>query len=153
LIIATLQDYPDEYKPDWGLMSFLVDILRPNTGEGPSWYHLLKKSSGGCSDLLYSGHMLVAVLTAMAWTVCDVFIFPIDQIVNVMCSINPPVPPLLLQLKSIFNWSESSYLGICAQEKKSDRLVHPIYKYHFNTLIPYPPMLPHRKHMGDGAQL
>ncbi|XP_039790927.1 uncharacterized protein LOC120656807 [Panicum virgatum] len=65
---ATLQDYPDEYKPDWGLMSFLVDILRPNTGEGPSWYHLLKKSSGGCSDLLYSGHMLVAVLTAMAWT-------------------------------------------------------------------------------------
>ena len=71
LIIATLQDYPDEYKPDWGLMSFLVDILRPNTGEGPSWYHLLKKSSGGCSDLLYSGHMLVAVLTAMAWTVCN----------------------------------------------------------------------------------
>nr|CAB3449990.1 unnamed protein product [Digitaria exilis] len=65
---AALQDYPDEYKPEWGLMSFLVDILRPSTGEGPSWYHLLKKSSGGCSDLLYSGHMLVAVLTAMAWT-------------------------------------------------------------------------------------
>nr|CAB3446833.1 unnamed protein product [Digitaria exilis] len=65
---AALQDYPDEYKPEWGLMSFLVDILRPSTGEGPSWYDLLKKSSGGCSDLLYSGHMLVAVLTAMAWT-------------------------------------------------------------------------------------
>ncbi|KAJ1279444.1 hypothetical protein BS78_04G157100 [Paspalum vaginatum] len=64
---ATLQGYPDEYKPEWGLMSFLVDILRPTTGDGPSWYHLLKKSSGGCTDLLYSGHMLVAVLTAMAW--------------------------------------------------------------------------------------
>ncbi|KQJ99810.1 hypothetical protein BRADI_3g45327v3 [Brachypodium distachyon] len=44
------------------------DILRPTAGEGPSWYHLLKKASGGCSDLIYSGHMLVAVLTAMAWT-------------------------------------------------------------------------------------
>eukprot|EP00267_Zea_mays_P039898 XP_008679231.1 uncharacterized protein LOC103654181 [Zea mays] len=64
---ATLQDYPDEYRPDWGLMSFLVDILRPSTGEGPSWYHLLRKSSGGCNDLMYSGHMFVAVLTAMAW--------------------------------------------------------------------------------------
>jgi hypothetical protein len=50
-------------------MSFLVDILRPTPGEGPSWYHLLKKASGGCNDLMYSGHMLVAVLTAMAWTV------------------------------------------------------------------------------------
>lgn len=49
-------------------MSFLVDILRPTPGEGPSWYHLLKKASGGCNDLMYSGHMLVAVLTAMAWT-------------------------------------------------------------------------------------
>lgn len=86
LIIATLQDYPDEYKPEWGLMSFLVNILRPSSGDGPSWYHLLKKSSGGCTDLLYSGHMLVAVLTAMAWTVCGVFIFRTDQIVNVMCS-------------------------------------------------------------------
>ncbi|EES06936.1 uncharacterized protein LOC8064245 [Sorghum bicolor] len=64
---ATLQDYPDEYKPDWGLMSFLVDLLRPSSGEGPSWYHLLRKSSGGCNDLIYSGHMFVAVLTAMAW--------------------------------------------------------------------------------------
>lgn len=49
-------------------MNFLIDILRPTAGEGPSWYHLLKKASGGCSDLIYSGHMLVAVLTAMAWT-------------------------------------------------------------------------------------
>lgn len=65
---AAVQAYPDEYKPDWGRMSFLVDILRPTPGEGPSWYHLLKKASGGCNDLMYSGHMLVAVLTAMAWT-------------------------------------------------------------------------------------
>ncbi|KAG2543526.1 hypothetical protein PVAP13_9NG751100 [Panicum virgatum] len=67
---AAVQAYPDEYRPDWGRMSFLVDILRPTPGEGPSWYHLLKKASGGCNDLMYSGHMLVAVLTAMAWTVC-----------------------------------------------------------------------------------
>ncbi|RCV33627.1 hypothetical protein SETIT_7G097500v2 [Setaria italica] len=65
---AAVQAYPDEYRPDWGRMSFLVDILRPIPGEGPSWYHLLKKASGGCNDLMYSGHMLVAVLTAMAWT-------------------------------------------------------------------------------------
>ncbi|XP_078434709.1 sphingomyelin synthetase family protein isoform X2 [Wolffia australiana] len=59
--------FPGEYRPDWGRMSFLAGILRPTPGEGPSWYHLLKKASGGCNDLLYSGHMLVAVLTAMAW--------------------------------------------------------------------------------------
>ncbi|KAJ1424985.1 Sphingomyelin synthase-like domain [Sesbania bispinosa] len=35
----------------------------PDTGQC-----LLKKAGGGCNDLLYSGHMLVAVLTAMAWT-------------------------------------------------------------------------------------
>uniref|UniRef100_A0A0E0DE80 SET domain-containing protein n=1 Tax=Oryza meridionalis TaxID=40149 RepID=A0A0E0DE80_9ORYZ len=65
---AAVQSYPGEYRPDWGRMSFLVDILRPTPGEGPSWYHLLKKASGGCNDLMYSGHMLVAVLTAIAWT-------------------------------------------------------------------------------------
>lgn len=50
-------------------MSFLIDFLRPTASEGPSWFSLLKKAGGGCNDLLYSGHMLVAVLTAMAWTV------------------------------------------------------------------------------------
>ncbi|CAA7404465.1 unnamed protein product [Spirodela intermedia] len=59
--------FPGEHRPDWGRMSFLVGILRPTASEGPSWYHLLKKAGGGCNDLLYSGHMLVAVLTAMAW--------------------------------------------------------------------------------------
>ncbi|KAK9748756.1 hypothetical protein RND81_02G078500 [Saponaria officinalis] len=57
-----------EYRPDWGSMSFLIDFLRPMPSEGSTWYHLLKKAGGGCNDLLYSGHMLVAVLTAMAWT-------------------------------------------------------------------------------------
>ncbi|KAG4919198.1 hypothetical protein JHK82_056638 [Glycine max] len=57
-----------DYQPDWGSMSFLIDFLRPTVSEGPSWYSLLKKAGGGCNDLLYSGHMLVAVLTAMAWT-------------------------------------------------------------------------------------
>ena len=50
-------------------MSFLSDFLRPSYSEGSSWFALLKKAGGGCNDLLYSGHMLVAVLTAMAWTV------------------------------------------------------------------------------------
>lgn len=58
-----------DYRPDWGIMSFLLDFLRPTASEGSSWYNLLKKAGGGCNDLLYSGHMLVAVLTAMAWTV------------------------------------------------------------------------------------
>lgn len=57
-----------DYQPDWGSMNFLIDFLRPTVSEGPSWYNLLKKAGGGCNDLLYSGHMLVAVLTAMAWT-------------------------------------------------------------------------------------
>lgn len=60
--------YPDEYRPDWGSMSFLVDFLRPTISEG-SWHSLLTKAGGGCNDLIYSGHMFVAVLTAMAWTV------------------------------------------------------------------------------------
>lgn len=62
-------EYKKEYRPNWGFMSFLSDFLRPYPYEG-AWYKLLKKGGGGCNDLLYSGHMLVAVLTAMAWTVC-----------------------------------------------------------------------------------
>ncbi|KAL2497085.1 Sphingomyelin synthetase family protein [Abeliophyllum distichum] len=62
-------EYNVDFQPDWGSMSFLADFLRPTASEGSSsWYHLLKKAGGGCNDLLYSGHMLVAVLTAMAWT-------------------------------------------------------------------------------------
>ncbi|EYU17471.1 hypothetical protein ABFS82_03G084500 [Erythranthe guttata] len=58
-----------DFQPNWGSMNFLADFLRPTVSEGASpWYYLLKRAGGGCNDLLYSGHMLVAVLTAMAWT-------------------------------------------------------------------------------------
>ncbi|WCJ43352.1 Protein PHLOEM UNLOADING MODULATOR [Euphorbia peplus] len=63
---ADTGEYLVDYRPDWGSMSFLIDFLRPTT-EG-SWFSLLTKAGGGCNDLIYSGHMLVAVLTAMAWT-------------------------------------------------------------------------------------
>ena len=66
---ADTGEYHGDYHPDWGSMNFLVNFLRPTPAEGASWYSLLKKAGGGCNDLLYSGHMLVAVLTAMAWTV------------------------------------------------------------------------------------
>ncbi|KAJ6820029.1 uncharacterized protein M6B38_398970 [Iris pallida] len=65
---AYVGKYPGEYQPSWGRMSFLAQILRPTVTDGSSWYQLLKRASGGCNDLMYSGHMLVAVLTAMAWT-------------------------------------------------------------------------------------
>ncbi|KAG0472576.1 hypothetical protein HPP92_014433 [Vanilla planifolia] len=65
---AIVNEYPAEYQPDWGRMNFLANILRPSVGEGSTWSQLLKKASGGCNDLMYSGHMLVAALTAMAWT-------------------------------------------------------------------------------------
>ncbi|KAK6115070.1 hypothetical protein DH2020_007339 [Rehmannia glutinosa] len=62
-------EYGVDFQPNWGSVKFLADFLQPTANEGSSpWYHLLKKASGGCNDLLYSGHMLVAVLTAMAWT-------------------------------------------------------------------------------------
>lgn len=72
-IIKEVKEYPAEFTPDWGKMSFLANILRPNVGEGSTWYQLLKRASGGCNDLMYSGHMLVSVLTAMAWTVSSFF--------------------------------------------------------------------------------
>lgn len=65
---ADAEEYLGDYRPEWGSLSFLIDFLRPTVSEGSSWYNLLKKAGGGCNDLLYSGHMLVAVLTAMAWT-------------------------------------------------------------------------------------
>ncbi|KAJ6681490.1 hypothetical protein OIU74_019886 [Salix koriyanagi] len=65
---ADTGEYLGDYQPDWGSMNFLINFLRPTPGEGASWSSLLKKAGGGCNDLIYSGHMLVAVLTAMAWT-------------------------------------------------------------------------------------
>lgn len=64
---ADVGNYLGDFRPDWGSMSFLIDFLRPTTTDG-SWYNLLKRAGGGCNDLIYSGHILVAVLTAMAWT-------------------------------------------------------------------------------------
>lgn len=64
---ADVGNYLGDFRPDWGSMSFLIDFLRPTTTDG-SWYNLLKKAGGGCNDLIFSGHILVAVLTAMAWT-------------------------------------------------------------------------------------
>ncbi|KAL3504494.1 hypothetical protein ACH5RR_034335 [Cinchona calisaya] len=61
-------EYDVDFRPNWGSMSFLIDFLRPTAPDGSTpWYHLLKKAGGGCNDLIYSGHMLVSVLTAMAW--------------------------------------------------------------------------------------
>ncbi|CAI0427161.1 unnamed protein product [Linum tenue] len=65
---AEIPEYPSDYQPNWGRMSFLIDFLRPISGERSTWYGLLTKAGGGCNDLIFSGHMLVSVLTAMAWT-------------------------------------------------------------------------------------
>jgi hypothetical protein len=103
---ADVQSYPGEHRPDWGGMSFLVDILRPTPGEGPSWYHLLKKASGGCNDLMYSGHMLVSVLTAMAWTVCYTFYFSgLDTKVSIRHAV--------LKLNYTIIWSHHVQSKIC----------------------------------------
>lgn len=49
-------------------MQFLVDFLRPQEpNAGESWFNTLKRAGGGCNDLIFSGHILVSVLTAMAW--------------------------------------------------------------------------------------
>ncbi|XP_073275877.1 protein PHLOEM UNLOADING MODULATOR-like [Primulina huaijiensis] len=66
---AVAGEHGQDFQPQWGSMNFLADFLRPTASEASSsWLNLLKKAGGGCNDLLYSGHMLVAVLTAMAWT-------------------------------------------------------------------------------------
>ncbi|CAN1789630.1 Histone-lysine N-methyltransferase SUVR5, partial [Linum perenne] len=63
-----IEEYPSDYQPDWGVMSFLIEFLRRIHGERSAWYNLLMKAGGGCNDLIYSGHMFVVVLTSMAWT-------------------------------------------------------------------------------------
>lgn len=40
-----------------------------NELEQKSWFSTLRRAGGGCNDLIFSGHMYVAVLTAMAWQV------------------------------------------------------------------------------------
>ncbi|CAM6063320.1 unnamed protein product [Sphagnum tenellum] len=73
MAFAKVSNYPPEYVPKWGLMQFFVNILRPldpsQTENGSeNWFNTLKRAGGGCNDLIFSGHMFVAVLTAMAWT-------------------------------------------------------------------------------------
>ncbi|KAI5068154.1 hypothetical protein GOP47_0016499 [Adiantum capillus-veneris] len=68
---APIGQFPPEYTPNWGRLQFLVNFLRPqepdvSTGQ-ESWFTTLKRAGGGCNDLMYSGHVLVASLTAMAW--------------------------------------------------------------------------------------
>ncbi|KAL0363959.1 UNVERIFIED_CONTAM: hypothetical protein Sangu_0493500 [Sesamum angustifolium] len=65
---AVAREYETDFQPNWGNMNFLADFLRPTSEGSSSWYKSSEKAGGGCNDLLYSGHMLVAVLTAMAWT-------------------------------------------------------------------------------------
>lgn len=77
-----------DFRPDWGPMSFLIDFLRPSESDGP-WYNLLKNAGGGCNDLVYSGHMLVAVLTAMAWTVLPIMCFEICGHCHLMSKMQP----------------------------------------------------------------
>ncbi|XP_002984615.2 uncharacterized protein LOC9644978 [Selaginella moellendorffii] len=66
-------EYPAEYVPNWGRMQFLANFLRPVDPNAAnfkeeSWFNTLKRAGGGCNDLVFSGHILVSVLTAMAWT-------------------------------------------------------------------------------------
>jgi hypothetical protein len=73
-IAAKVSNYPPEYVPKWGLVQIFVNILRPldpsQTEDGSeNWFNTLKRAGGGCNDLIFSGHIFVAVLTAMAWTV------------------------------------------------------------------------------------
>ncbi|KAG0613952.1 hypothetical protein M758_6G140300 [Ceratodon purpureus] len=66
---ASIENYPPEYVPNWGLLQFMVNILRPIQfgSKQENWFNTLKRAGGGCNDLVFSGHMYVAVLTAMAW--------------------------------------------------------------------------------------
>eukprot|EP00850_Spirogloea_muscicola_P011652 SM000073S21428 [mRNA] locus=s73:135026:136929:- [translate_table: standard] len=69
MCFAPQGQYPEEYRPDWGMWSFLVDFIRPPDPavHGVTAKGLHIRPGGGCNDLAFSGHMLVAVLTAAAW--------------------------------------------------------------------------------------
>ncbi|CAM6083016.1 unnamed protein product [Calypogeia fissa] len=72
-LFAPAGEYPAEYVPNWGSMQFLVNLLRPPDPDtfpefqGESWFSTLKRAGGGCNDLIFSGHILVSVLTAEAY--------------------------------------------------------------------------------------
>ncbi|CAI5507883.1 unnamed protein product [Closterium sp. Naga37s-1] len=72
---AILMSYPPEFRPDWGSLQFLVDFLRPmdarvHDGAAASsgaFSSFVVRPYGGCNDLAFSGHIVVAALTACAW--------------------------------------------------------------------------------------
>eukprot|EP00897_Mesotaenium_endlicherianum_P008793 jgi/Mesen1/7942/ME000422S07099 len=72
---AMEKPYPPEYAPDWGVWQILVSLVRPADpaelaragGHASLAQGAVVRPGGGCNDLAFSGHMLVAVLTACAW--------------------------------------------------------------------------------------
>ncbi|CAI5985632.1 unnamed protein product [Closterium sp. NIES-64] len=72
---APQMSYPPEFRPDWGSLQFLVDFLRPmdarvHDGAAASsgaFSSFVVRPYGGCNDLAFSGHIVVAALTACAW--------------------------------------------------------------------------------------
>ncbi|CAI5496671.1 unnamed protein product [Closterium sp. Naga37s-1] len=74
---APQMSYPPEFRPDWGSLQFLVDFLRPmdarvHDGAAASsgaFSSFVVRPYGGCNDLAFSGHIVVAALTACAWQV------------------------------------------------------------------------------------
>lgn len=66
---ASSLDPSSEYVPDWGRLQFLAPFLRPTPESSADWFTTLKRAGGGCNDLVFSGHMLVAALTAAAFQV------------------------------------------------------------------------------------
>eukprot|EP00271_Cylindrocystis_brebissonii_P010245 TRINITY_DN26387_c0_g1_i1.p1 TRINITY_DN26387_c0_g1~~TRINITY_DN26387_c0_g1_i1.p1 ORF type:complete len:486 (+),score=60.20 TRINITY_DN26387_c0_g1_i1:276-1733(+) len=71
---APVPHYPAEYVPTtWGIWSFLATLLRPPDplgyagSAGDDKLFGVVRPGGGCNDLAFSGHMVVAVLTACAW--------------------------------------------------------------------------------------
>lgn len=66
---APPSESPSEFLPAWGRLQFLAPILRPTPESSDDWFSTLKRAGGGCNDLVFSGHMLVAALTAAAFQV------------------------------------------------------------------------------------
>ncbi|GJP35826.1 hypothetical protein CLOM_g20376 [Closterium sp. NIES-68] len=68
-------NYPPEFSPDWGVLQFLVDFLRPMDARvhhgaaatSGAFSSFVIRPYGGCNDLAFSGHIITAALTACAW--------------------------------------------------------------------------------------
>ncbi|GJP35827.1 hypothetical protein CLOM_g20377 [Closterium sp. NIES-68] len=72
---APAQSFPPEFSPDWGVLQFLVDFLRPMDARvhdgaaatSGAFSSFVIRPYGGCNDLAFSGHIITAALTACAW--------------------------------------------------------------------------------------